>query len=115
MRQAYAEYDTIRGYFYGDFYPLTEWTSNPNRWDARMFFVPEEGEGYAFIACQQNASSKTNTVKLKGLDPQKQYRLTDFDGLVDLTADGKTLMEQGITVTVPEQPYAVIVLIKEVK
>ena len=115
MRQAYAEYDTIRGYFYGDFYALTEWTSNPNRWDARMFFVPEEGEGYAFIACQQNASSKTNTVKLKGLDPQKQYRLTDFDGLVDITADGKTLMEQGITVTVPEQPYAVIVLIKEVK
>ncbi len=115
MRQAYAEYDTIRGYFYGDFYPLTEWTSNSNRWDARMFFVPEEGEGYAFIACQQNASSKTNTVKLKGLDPDKQYTVKDFDGLVDLTADGKTLMEQGITVTVPEQPYAVIVLIKEVK
>ena len=115
MRQAYAEYDTIRDYFYGDFYALTEWTSNSNRWDARMFFVPEEGEGYAFIACQQNASSKTNTVKLKGLDPDKQYTLKDFDGLVDLTADGKTLMEQGITVTVPEQPYAVIVLIKEVK
>ena len=115
MRQAYAEYDTIRDYFYGDFYALTEWTSNSNRWDARMFFVPEEGEGYAFIACQQNASSKTNTVKLKGLDPDKQYTVKDFDGLVDLTADGKTLMEQGITVTVPEQPYAVIVLIKEVK
>ncbi|MBQ7910172.1 MAG: alpha-galactosidase [Clostridia bacterium] len=115
MRQAYAEYDTIRDYFYGDFYALTEWTSNSNRWDARMFFVPEEGEGYAFIACQQNASSKTNTVKLKGLDPDKQYTLKDFDGLVDLTADGKTLMEQGITVTVPEQPYAVIVLIQEVK
>ena len=115
MRQAYAEYDTIRDYFYGDFYALTEWTSNSNRWDARMFFVPEEGEGYAFIACQQNASSKTNTVKLKGLDPDKLYTLKDFDGLVDLTADGKTLMEQGITVTVPEQPYAVIVLIKEVK
>ena len=112
MRQAYAEYDTIRGYFYGDFYALTEWTAEPNRWDARMFFVPEEGEGYAFIACQEKASSKTNTVKLKGLDPDQQYTVKDFDGLVDLTADGKTLMEQGITVTVPEQPYAVIVLIK---
>lgn len=112
MRQAYAEYDTIRGYFYGDFYALTEWTAEPNRWDARMFFVPEAGEGYAFIACQEKASSKTNTVKLKGLDPDQQYTVKDFDGLVDLTADGKTLMEQGITVTVPEQPYAVIVLIK---
>ena len=115
MRQAYAEYDTIRDYFYGDFYALTEWKADSNRWDARMFFIPEEGEGYAFIACQQNASSKTNTIKLKGLDPDQQYTLKDFDGLIDVTADGKTLMEQGITVTVPEQPYAVIVLIKEVK
>lgn len=115
MRQAYAEYDLIRDYFYGDFYALTEWSSNANRWDARMFYVPESGEGFAFIACQQAANSKTNTVCLKGLDPEKQYHIKDFDGLVEITADGAQLMEQGITVTVPEQPYAVILLIREAK
>jgi hypothetical protein len=31
---------------------------------------------------------------------------------VDVTAKGADLMEHGITVTVPEQPYAVILLIK---
>jgi hypothetical protein len=31
---------------------------------------------------------------------------------VDVTASGANLMEQGITVTVPEKPYAVILLIK---
>lgn len=112
VRQAYAEYDLIRDYFYGDYYALTEWSANADRWDARMFYVPDSGEGFAFIACQEASSTTTNTVKLKGLDPDKLYKLTDLDGLVDITADGKTLMEQGITVTVPEQPYAVIVLIK---
>jgi hypothetical protein len=68
--------------------------------------------GYASVFCHEGTKDTTTTVKLKGLDPEKQYHITDFDGLVDVTADGKTLMEQGITVTVPEKPYAVLLLIK---
>jgi hypothetical protein len=76
-----------------------------------MFYVPESGEGFAFVACQEWADELTNTICLKGLDPDKQYHITDFDGLVDVTASGKQLMEEGVTVTVPEQPYAAILLI----
>ena len=111
MRQAYAEYDAIRDYFYGDYYLLTPKSTNPDRWDARMFYMPESGEGFAFVACQEWADELTNTICLKGLDPDRQYHITDFDGLVDVTASGKQLMEEGITVTVPEQPYAAILLI----
>ena len=112
LKQAYDEYDLIRKYFYGNYYTLTEWTANADRWDGRMFFDPELNEGFASIACQETSSKLTNTICLKGLDPEKQYHITDFDGLVDVTAKGADLMEQGITVTVPEQPYAVILLIK---
>ena len=112
MRKAYAEYDVIRDYFYGDYYMLTEWTANADRWDGRMFYDAEKGEGFASIACQQSASSKTNTVCLKGLDPDRQYHITDFDGLVDVTMSGRELMENGVEITVPERPYCVILLIK---
>ncbi len=112
LKQAYDEYDLIREYFYGNYYTLTEWTANADRWDGRMFFDPEQNEGFASIACQETSSKLTNTICLKGLDPEKQYHITDFDGLVDVTASGADLMEHGITVTVPEQPYAVILLIK---
>ena len=61
--------------------------------------------------CHEATSNLTETVKLKGLDPEKTYRITDFDGLIDVTATGAQLMEQGITVTVPEKPYAVVMLI----
>jgi hypothetical protein len=115
MRQCYAEYDLIRDYFYADYYMLTEWSANANRWDARMFYDPETGEGFASIACQEASTTLTKTICLKGLDPDKQYTVKDFDGLVDVTASGKELMEQGITVTVPEKPYCVILLIKEVR
>ena len=112
MRKAYAEYDVIRDYFYGDYYMLTEWTANADRWDGRMFYDAEKGEGFASIACQQSASSKTSTVCLKGLDPDRQYHITDFDGLVDVTKSGRELMESGVEITVPERPYCVILLIK---
>ena len=112
LKQAYDEYDLIRKYFYGNYYTLTEWTANADRWDGRMFFDPELDEGFASIACQEASSKLTNTICLKGLDPEKQYHITDFDGLVDVTAKGADLMEHGITVTVPEKPYAVILLIK---
>ena len=115
LKQAYDEYDLIRDYFYGDYYTLTKWTAKADRWDGRMFLDPESDEGFAFIACQEKSSKLTNTVCLKGLDPEKHYHINDLDGLVDVTASGAELMEHGITVTVPEQPYAMILLIQPAK
>ena len=112
LKQGYDEFDLIRGYFYDDYYTLTEWTQNADRWDARMFFNPETGEGFASIACQEASTTLTKTICLKGLDPDQTYNVKDLDGLVDVTASGKDLMEKGITVTVPENPYCVIALIK---
>ena len=77
-----------------------------------MFFDAESGEGFASIACQEGASDLSNTVCLKGLDADKQYTVTDLDGLVNMTASGKELMEKGINITVPEKPYCAILLIK---
>ncbi len=111
LRQAYDEYDRIRAYFYADFYPLTDWSADADRWDARMFYDPATASGFASVACQAASSKLSNTVCLKGLDPNKTYRITDFDGLVDVTATGAALMERGVTVTVPEKPYCAILLI----
>lgn len=111
-KQGYAEFEQIRDYFYADYYQLFEWESKANRWNGWEFYDPATASGYASVFCHEGTKDTATTVKLKGLDPEKQYHITDFDGLVDVTADGKTLMENGISVTVPEKPYAVILLIK---
>ena len=112
LKQAYEEYDLVRDYFYADYYALTDWSSNPNRWDARMFYDPETASGFASVACQEASTDLTNTVKLKGLDLDRTYAVTDFDGLVSVTATGRQLMEEGITITVPQNPYCAILMIK---
>jgi alpha-galactosidase len=110
-KQGHAEFEQIRGYFYADYYQLVEWTAEPDRWNAWEFYDPATASGYAAVFCHEATTELSTTVKLKGLDPEKTYRITDFDGLVDVTADGAALMESGIPVTVPEKPYAIIMLI----
>ena len=110
-KRGYAEFEEIRDYFYADYYQLFEWKSGADRWNGWEFYDPATASGYASVFCHEATSNLTETVKLKGLDPEKTYRITDFDGLIDVTATGARLMEQGITVTVPEKPYAVVMLI----
>ena len=110
-KQGYAEFEQIRDYFYADYYQLFEWESKADRWNGWEFYDPATASGCASVFCHEATSNLTETVKLKGLDPEKTYRITDFDGLIDVTATGAQLMEAGITVTVPEKPYAVVMLI----
>ena len=112
LRRCYAEYDSIRDYFYDDYYRLTPWTRDLDRWDGRMFFSKDRGEGFISLACQEGASTLTQAVYLKGMDPAASYTITDADGLLTVTATGECLMEQGITVTVPEKPYCAILFIQ---
>lgn len=112
LRQGYVEYEQVRGYFYADYYQLVEYTTEKDRWNAWEFYDPATASGYASIACQPDSTQLSRTVCLKGLDANKTYTVTDFDGLVSVTASGQELMQNGIQITVPEQPYCVILLIK---
>ena len=111
LSEAYREHARIKEYFYADYYELTEWTTNKNRWNGWEFFDPEKGEGFAVMFCHETTKDLSTTVRLKGLDADKTYRVRDEDGLIDLTATGKELTETGFVLTVPEKPYGALMTI----
>ena len=111
ISQAYAEHDRIAPYFYANYYQLFKWLEKADRWNGWEFFDPETGSGVAYAFCHEATKRTTATVKLKGLDGAASYHLTDADGILDVTATGAELMETGVTVTVPEKPYAVMIYI----
>lgn len=111
LRQAYAEHDSVEEYFYADYYQLTEWTTNKNRWNGWEFFDPATNSGIAFMFCHETTLNLKTTVKLKGLDENVKYKICDADGLVNITATGKQLMEKGFSLTVPEKPYGALIMI----
>ena len=96
IRRAIAEWERISPYFDKDFYPLTDWhdKTQTDRWTAWMFFDPEKGSGIVQVFRQETAPNAVQMLRLRGLDPAKQYRLTDFDGLHSIDhVSGKQLLE----------------------
>ncbi len=115
LRQVYDEYDHIKGYFYSDYYQLTPYSTAEDRWNGWEFYDPQTKSGYASLSCNPACSTLSRSFLLKGLDADTIYTVTDFDGLVDITATGRELMENGLTVTVPESSYCVILMIQSKK
>ncbi|MGQ9698014.1 MAG: alpha-galactosidase [Armatimonadota bacterium] len=83
------------------------------RWDAVQYFDPKTGRGVMFVFRGTTAQDR-ETLRLKGLRPERQYRLRFEDGTSpELTASGRELIEAGLKVTLPEAESSELVYIEE--
>jgi len=112
---AIAEWERISPWFDKDFYPLTDWhdKTQTDRWTAWMFFDPEEGGGIVQVFRQEAAPNAVQVLRLRGLDPAKTYRLTDFDGLrPEAAVSGARLME-GWAFTLEQSRSAAVFMLQQ--
>ena len=76
---------------------------------AYQFHDSSKGEGVVQAFCGAGSEERSLRLKLKGLDPNKCYSVTDWDGEVRLTrCRGSELMEEGIVVIAREKPRAIV-------
>ncbi|MEO2045295.1 MAG: alpha-galactosidase [Pirellulales bacterium] len=79
LRKHLHSYQRIRPLFMEDFYPLTDWSDDSSKWLAFQFHDPAKDVGIVQAFCGANVSQRSCTLKLQGLDPKKQYTVTDWD------------------------------------
>lgn len=115
LAQVRQEWEHIQQFFYADYYPLTQWSKSSEAWRGWEFFDPAQDAGYGQLFRPANCSVGEMTIKLYGLSADKQYHVKDFDGLLDVTADGKALMAEGIRIAMPESSYSIVFCIDPVK
>ena len=96
--------------FYGDFWPLTPYSLENNCWMAWQFDRPEEGEGVVQAFRRAGNSDASATFRLRGLEPDAVYTLTDLDVPNTMELTGKALQEEGLSVAIKSQPGAVIII-----
>jgi alpha-galactosidase len=110
MRKLMDEYDELRPYYYQDYYPLTSTsqTLGNSIWMAYELNRPAKKDGIIVAFRRENAPDSTCIVKLKGLEPNQTYTVTDKDSHQSLTMTGKQLSE-GITLT-SGQPRSSLIL-----
>ena len=102
-------------YYYGDYYPLTPYTTDDSFWVAWQFDRPAIGDGMVQAFRRSQSPIEKAAFKLRGLDPAAQYSVSDLDAPGEVQVSGRELEEHGLPVVIKDQPGAVIILYKRVK
>lgn len=119
MRRKDANYDEARRllgqwrkfapYYFGDYYPLTRYSLANDAWIAWQFDCPEQGEGMVQAFRRGESVYETIRVKLRGLDADAVYTLTDLDVAGATEISGSDLMSKGLSIAIKDQPGAVVI------
>jgi alpha-galactosidase len=114
LRKLVAQRNEVVPNYYGDYYPLTQWSAEPDAWIGWQFDRPEDGKGVVQAFRRPQSLYETARFKLRGLEPDARYTLKNFDVPGTTEATGKEQAEKGLLVTIPDQPGAVIITYQSV-
>ena len=110
-----TDLNAVKHLYKGDFYPLGSYSTANNVWMAWQFNRPDIGEGIVQAFRRTDCQEKSSMFKLRGLDPNALYVLSDLDGETPRRIIGSELMEQGLKISSGKCPAAVVVLYKKAK
>ena len=112
MQERQAEFKRVRPFFYEDYYPLTgtEETTADNIWLAYQLHRPSDDSSYIVAFRRENAVSDICVVKLQGLNPQKQYSITNEDAGETIQKSGAEL-SSGFILTLKERRSSLLLRI----
>jgi alpha-galactosidase len=109
LRRMIDESHLVQRSMMGDFHPLTPYSLAQDAWAAWQFDVPARGEGVVQAFRRAECSAPSTRVKLRGLELERRYVLTNADGGAPEERLGRELMEAGLPVTITHKPGAAVV------
>jgi alpha-galactosidase len=104
-----GQWRSVADYYFGDFYPLSEYSTANNIWMAWQFDRPDRAGGLVQAFRRPNCPYVAAQYKLRGLEPDARYIVSDLDAAAPKEISGRELMEQGLLITIPEKPAAALV------
>ena len=107
-RKLVNEWRKIAPMMLGDYYPLTPYSLSQDAWIGWQFDRPEEGDGMIQVFRRGESIYRQADLKLRGLDPDKQYAVTDLDTNIVTRKQGRELMEQGYRLEIAKPPGAAL-------
>ncbi len=111
-RRLAAEYKRIRHLFYGDFYPLTPYSSAAEDWMAYQCHREDLRQGTVIAFRRSQCVREQARLKLWGLDARSRYEVRIEDTGKTLTTTGKKLAE-GLDVTITDQPGSQLITYRQ--
>jgi len=113
LRKLTAQWRQIAPCYYGDYYPLTPYSKTNDRWMAWQFDRPDLKEGMVQAFRRGGSPSEIERFKLHGLEAEARYAVINLDVASTTEMTGRQLMEEGLSVRIPEPLGAGIVTYKK--
>ncbi|MBI5388167.1 MAG: alpha-galactosidase [Verrucomicrobia bacterium] len=104
------QYLQVRGFYYGDYYPLTSYSLGRDLWMAYQLDRPDQRRGLVVALRRPESPYESARLPLYGLDERATYRITDLDTQVQHTRTGKELLEEGLAVSLKARPGSALLL-----
>jgi alpha-galactosidase len=112
LRDLVAQWRAVVPNFFGDFYPLLPYSLSNHTWMAWQFDRPEAGEGIVQVFRREQSSFRSADLRLRGLDPQADYTVTDLTSRKSDRVTGSKLLENGLTIEITDRPGSVLLQYK---
>jgi alpha-galactosidase len=109
IKRSLDQYRKIQKYFYGDFYPLTEYTQADDAWMAYQFDLPDSGEGLVVVIKRPLSQYTQALYPLRALEVTSSYGITNLDTGEERTMSGKELSGKGLSLRLPAQPDSALI------
>ena len=114
MQKYFTEFKRLRPYYYCDYFPLTttENMTKDNVWLAYQQNRPDLGDGIIMAFRRKNSEEEAISVKLRGVDSNRDYELIDQDTQAKTIVSGDAL-SKGYRLTLKNKPGSLLILYRK--
>ena len=109
-----AEFRALRPYFWGDYYPLTEYSTGDDAWAAFQWDRPEERDGIVLAFRRPAGGAPRSPSARTGSTPAGDYEVSFEDYGITLVKTGRELAA-GLTLKIPEAPGSLLIRYRRVR
>jgi alpha-galactosidase len=110
LRKLTGEWRSIASLYYGDYYPLTPYSTEPTAWLAWQFNDPAAHSGLIQAFRRPESPFESARFRLSGLEPGATYMVRAIDSTAQTKYTGKALMETGLAVNIAHSTGASVLV-----
>jgi alpha-galactosidase len=107
-KQTLEQYLSFRQFFYGDYYPLTEYSQSRNVWMAYQLDRPDLHQGLVVALRRPDSPYVAARLLLEGLDETEQYEIKNLDTGEKSDCAGAALLRQGLELQIRSAPGSIL-------
>ncbi|MGO9241093.1 MAG: alpha-galactosidase [Bryobacteraceae bacterium] len=115
IQRLLGQWREVAQLYYGDYYPLTPYSTEQSAWLAWQFDSPVEKRGMVQAFRRPESPFETAQFRLRGLDPSSRYAVRDLDSQKETWHTGREMMDPGLAVTIRERPGVVNLVYRQVE